>query len=333
MKYFILCLIIISLFLTGNALCATSVKLLNVSYDPTREFYESYNRYFTQVFEQKTGQNVIVEQSHGASGSQARAVIEGLPADVVTLALAYDIDTISQKAHLLPANWQSLLPNNSCPYTSTIVFLVRHGNPKNIRDWSDLKGRNISIITPNPKTSGGARWGYLAAWSFALKKWGSEQAAKNFIAQIYKNVPILDTGARGATNTFVQREIGDVLITWENEAYLVLTKFGRDKFEVIRPSLSISIEPPVAVITQNTDKKGITPIAKAYLETLYSVPAQDLIGRFYFRPSNKVIAAKFGRLFPPMNMITIQDLGGWNAVQAKHFANGGIFDQLYHVGQ
>jgi sulfate/thiosulfate transport system substrate-binding protein len=309
---------------------AKTIKLLNVSYDPTREFYDNYNNYFTQYWKDKTDQDVVIAQSHGGSGFQARAVMQGLPADVVTLASAYDIDLIATQTHLIPSEWQSQLPNNSCPYVSTIVFVVRHGNPKQIKDWPDLLRKGITVITPNPKTSGGARWNYLAAWAYAINKYhGNEAQASAFVKQLFQNVPILETGAREASNVFAQRKLGDVLITWENEAYLILTKLGADQFAIVWPSFSILAEPPVTVVLGNTDNKGTTAIARAYLQTLYSPIAQLLIAKSFFRPANKKIAAQFFRFFPNIKMITVQDLGGWQVVQQKHFANGALFDQLF----
>lgn len=325
-SFFIGCILLFSFPAFG----AEVTKLLNVSYDPTREFYESYNKFFANFWKQKTGQLVEIAQSHGGSGAQARAVIDGLEADVVTLALAYDIDLIAEKTKLLPQDWQKQFPNNSCPYNSTIVFLVRKGNPKHIMDWPDLIQPNVQIITPNPKTSGGARWNYMAAWGYAYKKYNNnEGAAKNFMAQLYKNVPVLDTGARGATNTFVQRGIGDVLIAWENEALLVLSKTGVINYQIVRPSISILTEPPVAVMVGNTEKKGTTNIAKSYLQTLYTPVAQNLIAKFFYRPFDFVTSMRYAKMFPKIPMFTIQDFGGWQQVQKKHFADGGIFDQIY----
>jgi sulfate transport system substrate-binding protein len=306
------------------------LSLLNVSYDPTREFYNAYNPYFIKYWKDKTGQDVKVLQSHGGSGKQARSVIEGLPADVVTLGLAYDIDAIAQKAKLLPENWQSKLPYESSPYNSTIVFLVHKGNPKHIKDWDDLVKGDVQVITPNPKTSGGARWNYLAAWGYALKKNnGNEEAAKVYIKDLFKHVPVLDTGARGATTTFVERGMGDVLIAWENEALFATHDLAKDKFEIVMPSISILAEPPVAVLEKNTEKKKTTEIAQAYLMQLYSKEAQEMIARFYFRPVDADILAKHQNDFPSLAMLTIRDFGGWKAAQAKHFADGGIFDQVF----
>ena len=306
------------------------VQLLNVSYDPTRELYEQYNKEFAQYWEKKTGQQVTVQQSHGGSGKQGRAVIDGLEADVVTLALAYDIDEIANNG-LLAKDWQKNLKDNSTPYTSTIVFLVRKGNPKGIKDWDDLTKKGVSVITPNPKTSGGARWNYLAAWAYAQEKFGGDEVkTKNFMSQLYKNVEVLDSGARGATTTFVERGIGDVLIAWENEAYLTLNELGKDKFEVVNPSLSILAEPPVAVVDKVADKKGTKEVAKAYLEYLYSDKGQEIIAKNYYRPRNEEILKKYADVFPQIKMVTIDDyFGGWKKAQEKHFNDGGTFDQIY----
>jgi sulfate transport system substrate-binding protein len=306
------------------------VEILNVSYDPTRELYKAINEAFAKEWKAKTGEDVSIKQSHGGSGAQARAVIDGLGADVVTLALARDIDAIADKAKLLPTNWQSRLPNNSAPYTSTIVFLVRKGNPKRIADWGDLVTGGIQVITPNPKTSGGARWAYLAAWAWALKlPGGSEATAKAFVAQLYKHVPVLDSGARGSTTTFAQREIGDVLLSWESEASLVLKEFGADKFEMVTPSRSILAEPPVALIDKNVDDHGTRAIAQAYLKFLYSKPGQEIIAQNHYRPSDSEIAAKYAAGFKPITFSTIDDtFGGWKKAQAVHFGDGGVFDQI-----
>ncbi len=310
---------------------ADEVELLNVSYDPTRELYEEYNALFAKHWKEKSGgEEVIIKQSHGGSGKQARAVIDGLQADVVTLALAYDIDAIAERAKLLPVSWQEKLPNNSSPYTSTIVFLVKKGNPKNIKDWDDLIKDGVQVITPNPKTSGGARWNYLAAYAFALKKNGGDEAkAQEFVQKLFANVPVLDTGARGATTTFVQRGIGDVLISWENEAFLAKEELGRDKFEIVIPSLSILAEPPVAVVDKSASKRGTLKVAREYLSYLYSKEAQELIAKHYYRPSDKEIAAKYASAFPQIELININDFGGWKAAQKKHFDDGGIFDKIY----
>src|SRR5579862_3109480 len=295
------------------------VSLLNVSYDPTRELYQDFNQAFAKYWKAKTGQTVNIEQSHGGSSKQARAVIDGLQADVVTLALAYDIDAISQNAGLLPADWQKRLPQNSTPYTSTIVFLVRKGNPKHIKDWDDLVKPGISVITPNPKTSGGARWNYLAAWAFALKQpGGSEPKAQDFVKRLYKNVPVLDSGARGSTTTFVQREIGDVLIAWENEAFLSIKELGPDKVEIVVPSLSILAEPPVALVDKVVDKKGTRAVAQAYLEYLYSPEGQEIIARNFYRPRLASVAKKYASAFPNVNLVTADLFGGWQNIQKVH---------------
>ncbi len=307
------------------------VTLLNASYDPTRELYQDYNAAFSRYWKAKTGQDVIVKQSHGGSGKQARAVIDGLPADVVTLGLAYDIDAISANGGLISGNWQSRLPNNSTPFTSTIVFLVRKGNPKHIKDWNDLVRPGVAVITPNPKTSGGARWNYVAAWGYALHQNNNDQAkARQFVAQLYKNVPVLDSGARGSTTTFVQRGIGDVLIAWENEAFLAVKELGKDKLEVVIPSYSVQAEPPVSVVDKVTNKRGTAEVAKAYLEYLYSDTAQEIAARHFYRPRSKSIADKYAAQFPKLTLFTINDVfGGWQKVQKTHFADGGIFDQIY----
>jgi sulfate/thiosulfate transport system substrate-binding protein len=314
---------------TGAAL-AKDVTLLNVSYDPTRELYQDFNKAFAQHWKAKTGDNVVVKTSHGGSGKQARSVIDGLDADVVTLALAYDIDEIAGKGKLLAPEWQKRLQHNSAPYTSTIVFLVRKGNPKGIKDWDDLAKPGIGVITPNPKTSGGARWNYLAAWGYAQKKFGSEAKAQEFVASVFKNVPVLDSGARGSTTTFVERGIGDVLIAWENEALLALKELGPDKFDVVAPSVSILAEPPVAVVDKVVDRKGTRAVATAYLEYLYSPEGQDLAGQNYYRPIDPAAAAKYAKQFPKVNLFTIdQAFGGWAKAQKTHFADGGVFDKIY----
>ena len=304
--------------------------LLNVSYDPTRELYKDINAAFAAAWKAKTGQTVTLEQSHGGSGAQARAVIDGLPADVVTLALAYDIDSIAQRAKLLPADWQKRLPQNATPYTSTIVFLVRKGNPWKIRTWADLARPGIQLIVPNPKTSGGARWAYLAAWASALKAPGGDEAkARAYVAQFYKHVPVLDSGARGATVTFAQRGIGDALVCWENEAHLALAEFGADKFEIVTPPTSILAEPPVSLVDKVVDRKGTRAVASAYLDFLYTPQAQDLIGKNFYRPRDPQAAAKYAAQFPKIPMVTIDDtFGGWTKAQATHFADGGVFDQI-----
>jgi sulfate/thiosulfate transport system substrate-binding protein len=309
--------------------------LLNVSYDPTRELYQDYNGAFAKYWKAKTGQDVTIQQSHGGSGAQARSVIDGLQADVVTLALAYDIDAISEKAKLLPANWQSRLPNASTPYTSTIVFLVRKGNPKNIKDWDDLVKPGVAVITPNPKTSGGARWSYLAAWGYAYLKSGkSDAAAKDFVAKVYKNVPVLDSGARGSTTTFVERGIGDVLLSWENEALLSVKELGPDKFQVVYPSQSILAEPPVAVVDSVVDKKGTRTVAEAYLQYLYTPEGQEIAARNFYRPRLDAVANKYASSFPKVKLFTLAEVSGdWHKTQTTHFADGGVFDQIYQPAQ
>lgn len=310
---------------------AKDVEILNVSYDPTRELYVDFNKAFTAHWKAKTGENVSVKQSHGGAGKQARAVIDGLQADVVTLALAYDIDAIHEKAKLIPKDWQARLPNNSSPYTSTIVLLVRKGNPKKIKDWDDLVKPGVSVITPNPKTSGGARWNYLAAWAYALKQNNNDEGkAKEFVKQLFANVPVLDSGARGSTTTFVERGIGDVFISWENEAFLALKELGPDKFEIIVPSLSILAEPPVTVVDKNAKKHGTEAVSKAYLEYLYSDEGQDIAGKHYYRPTNPKYVEKYASQFPKVNLIKINDVfGGWQKAQKTHFSDGGTFDQIY----
>ena len=305
--------------------------LLNVSYDPTRELYQDFNAAFARYWKTKSRQEVAIQQSHGGSGKQARSVIDGLEADVVTLALAYDIDAIAEKAKLLPANWQSRLPNNSSPYTSTIVFLVRKGNPKGIKDWDDLVKPGVQVITPNPKTSGGARWNYLAAWGYALKKNNNDESkAREFIGALFKNVPVLDSGARGATMTFVQRELGDVLLSWENEAFLAVKEFGGDKFEIVAPPLSILAEPPVALVDKNTDKHGTRALTEAYLQYLYTPEGQEIAGKHFYRPRLEAVAKKVESQFPKIKLFTIEEVfGGWQKAQQTHFADGGVFDQIY----
>ena len=318
------------LALTAPAAHAGDVTLLNVSYDPTRELYEDYNKAFSAYWQKKTGDKVTVKQSHGGSGKQARTVIDGLPADVVTLALAGDIDAVATNGKLLPVNWQSRLPHNSSPYTSTIVFLVRKGNPKGIKDWGDLIKPGVSVITPNPKTSGGARWNYLAAWAWALKQpGGSDQTAKDYTRKLFRNVPVLDTGARGATTTFVQRGIGDVLLAWENEAFLSIKELGPDKVEIVVPTLSILAEPPVAVVDKVVLRRGTRDVATEYLKYLYSPEGQEIIARNYYRPIDPAVAAKYAKTFPQLSLVTIQDFGGWSQAQKVHFADGGVFDQIY----
>jgi sulfate/thiosulfate transport system substrate-binding protein len=309
---------------------AKDIELLNVSYDPTRELYVEYNAAFAKYWKAKTGDTVTIKQSHGGSGKQARSVIDGLPADVVTLALAADIDAIVNNAKVLPADWQQGLPHNSSPYTSTIVFLVRKGNPKGIKDWDDIVKPGVSVITPNPKTSGGARWNYLAAWEYAKQKEGSDKAAQDFVAKLFKNVPVLDSGARGSTTTFVQRGIGDVLLAWENEAYLAVKEFGADKFEIVTPSLSILAEPPVAVVSKFAKKKGTTEVATEYLKYLYSEEGQNIAGKNFYRPIDPAVAAKYSAQFAPVTLFTIDEaFGGWTKVQKVHFDDGGTFDQIY----
>jgi sulfate transport system substrate-binding protein len=312
------------------AVPAKTITLLNVSYDPTRELYQDYNAAFAQYWKAKTGDDVVVKQSHGGSGAQARSVIDGLQADVVTLALAADIDALHTKAGLLPADWQTKFASHSTPYTSTIVLLVRKGNPKGIRDWGDVVKPGVSIVVPNPKTSGGARWAYLAAWGYAQRKYGSEDKARAFITALYQNVPVLDSGARGATTTFVQRGIGDVLLAWENEALLALKEPGGDQFEIVVPSSSILAEPPVAVVTKVAKKKGTVEVATAYLNYLYSDEGQEIAARNFYRPRNEAVAAKYAQVFPKLELFTIDDVfGGWTKAQATHFADGGVFDQIY----
>ncbi len=316
--------------LVASSAAAADISLLNVSYDPTRELYQEFNAAFGKYWKAKSGDNVTINQSHGGSGKQARSVIEGLQADVVTLALAYDIDAIAD-AGLIPADWQKRLPHNSSPYTSTIVFLVRKGNPKGIKDWSDLVKPGVSIITPNPKTSGGARWNYLAAWAYALEQPGANEAkARDFVGRLYRNVKILDSGARGSTTTFVERGIGDVLIAWENEAYLSLKEVGADKLEIVTPSLSILAEPPVTIVDKVVDKRGTRKVAQAYLEYLYSPAAQDLAARHFYRPTDAQVAAKYSKQFVKTKLITVDKVfGGWRNAQKVHFSDGGVFDQIY----
>jgi len=311
----------------GLSLAAAPVKLLNVSYDPTRELYQDLNQAFAKQYQAKTGQVVTINQSHGGSGKQARGVIDGLQADVVTLALAYDIDAIAEKAKLLPPDWQKRLPNNSTPFTSTIVFLVRKGNPKGIKDWADLVKPGVQVITPNPKTSGGARWNYLAAWGYALRaSHGDQGKARAFVQALFRNVPVLDSGARGATTTFVERNLGDVLLAWENEAYLAVKELGPGKFEIITPSVSILAEPPVAVVDKNAQRHGTLDAAKAYLDFLFTLPAQQIAVKHHYRPRQSAAGGSFAKV----NLFTIDELfGGWHKAQATHFADGGVFDQIY----
>src|SRR5581483_9684294 len=312
-----------------------TVTLLNVSYDPTRELYQDYNATFAKHWKAKTGQDVVIQQSHGGSSKQARAVIDGLEADVVTLAFAYDIDAIAQTAKLLPANWQSRLPNNSSPYTSTIIFLVRKGNPKKIKDWDDLVRAGVSVITPNPKTSGGARWNYLAAWGYALRKSGGDESkARDFVSKLFANVPVLDSGARGSTTTFVERGMGDVLIAWENEALLGANDLGKDRFEIVVPATSILCEPVVSVVDRVVDKKGTRTVAQAYLEYLYSPEGQEIAAKRYYRPRSTAVLKKYAQQFPNIKLFTLAEIAGdWKKAQAKHFADGGIFDQVYSANQ
>jgi sulfate/thiosulfate transport system substrate-binding protein len=327
--WFALLLLII---LAASAAHAATVTLLNVSYDPTRELYEDYNKAFAAYWKGKTGDDVKINQSHGGSGKQARSVIDGLEADVVTLALAYDIDALAAQGGLIPAGWQRRLPNNSTPYTSTIVFLVRKGNPKGIHDWGDLIRPGVSVVTPSPKTSGGARWNYLAAWAWALKQpGGSDATAEAFVKKLYHNVPVLDSGARGATVTFVQRGIGDVLLAWENEAFLAVKEFGEPKFDIVAPSLSIVAEPPVSVVDQNVDQHGTRKVAEEYLKYLYSAQGQEIAARHFYRPRDPAIAARFARQFANVpRLVTIDEVfGGWTRAQATHFADHGTFDRIY----
>jgi sulfate/thiosulfate-binding protein len=310
------------------------VALLNVSYDPTRELYKDFNDAFARHWKEKTGQTLSVRQSHGGSGKQARSVIDGLEADVVTLALAYDIDALHERGKLIPKDWQKRLPSNSSPYTSTIVFLVRKGNPKGIKDWPDLVKPGLSVVTPNPKTSGGARWNYLAAWGYALKNFGNDESkARDFVQRLYRNVPVLDTGARGSLTTFTERGIGDVFISWENEAFLAVKELGPEKFEIVVPSLSILAEPPVTVVDKVVDRRGTRKVSQAYLEYLYTPEGQDIAGRHYYRPRLESIASRYSRQFPKVALFTIDELfGGWQKAQTRHFADGGVFDLIYTPG-
>ncbi|HSU20423.1 MAG TPA: sulfate ABC transporter substrate-binding protein [Variovorax sp.] len=311
---------------------AQAVNLLNVSYDPTRELYVEYNQAFAKHWKAKAGQEVTVRQSHGGSGKQARSIIDGLEADVATLALAGDVDALSRNGNLLPADWQKRLPHNSAPYTSTIVFLVKKGNPKGLKDWDDLVKPGVQVITPNPKTSGGARWNYLAAWEFAKRKYGGDAKAKEFVANLYKNVPVLDTGARGSTITFVQRGVGDVLLAWENEAYLAQKEFGAGKYEIVTPSVSILAEPTVAVVDKVVDKKGTRAVAEEYLKYLYSDEGQDIAGRNYYRPTSDKAKAKYDKQFAKLTLFTVdQAFGGWAKADKDHFADNASFDQIYTV--
>ncbi|MBN9568560.1 MAG: sulfate ABC transporter substrate-binding protein [Alphaproteobacteria bacterium] len=318
-----------------SAAYADSTRLLNVSYDPTRELYKGINTAFAADWKAKTGQTITIDMSHGGSGKQSRAIIDGLDADVATLALAYDIDVIAQKAKLISAGWQKRLPENSSPYTSTIVFLVRKGNPWKVKDWSDLVKKNIQVITPNPKTSGGARWAYLAAWAWAEHRpGGNAEKAKQFVADLYRRVPVLDTGARGSTTTFVQRGIGDVLLSWENEAYLALDELGPDKFEIVYPSASILAEPPVTIIDKNVDRHGTRKLAEAYVKFLYTRKAQEIEAKNYYRPRDPQVAKAFAKKFPALKLYTVdKEFGGWQKAQQVHFADGGVFDQIYKPGR
>lgn len=314
----------------GTQASAKNIQLLNVSYDPTREFYAEFNPAFAAHWKAQTGDTVVVKQSHGGSGKQARGVIDGLQADVVTLALAADIDALHDVAQLIPRDWQQRLPHNASPYTSTIVFLVRQGNPKAIKDWNDLVQPGVAVITPNPKTSGGARWNYLAAWAYARRHTGSEAGAQKFVASLFKNVPVLDSGARGSTTTFAQRGIGDVLLAWENEAHLALKEFRAEGYEIVVPSLSILAEPPVCVVDKNVKKKGTQAVAQAYLEYLFSEEGQHLAVRHFYRPTSPAIARKYAQNFPQLELVTIDAaFGGWPLAQKTHFADGGVFDQIY----
>ncbi|MEI8288946.1 MAG: sulfate ABC transporter substrate-binding protein [Verrucomicrobiota bacterium] len=328
MKTLLNIIFVASIAVSANA---KEVKLLNVSYDPTRELYVEYNAAFTKHWKAKTGDNVVISQSHGGSGKQAQSVVNGLEADVVTLALAYDIDAIASQARSLPTDWQKRLPNNSTPYTSTIVFLVRKGNPKLIKDWDDVVKNGVSVVVPNPKTSGGARWAYLAAYAYALDKNNhNDAAARDFIKKLYKNVPVLDSGARGSTVTFAQRQIGDVLLAWENEAHLVLKEFGSDKFDIVTPSISVLAEPPVAVVDKAVKRHGTTEVAKDYLDYLYSEEGQDIAGKNFYRPRSEKAAAKYASQFANLKLVTIDgEFGGWTKAQKTHFADGGTFDQIF----
>ncbi|HSV27305.1 MAG TPA: sulfate ABC transporter substrate-binding protein [Sedimentisphaerales bacterium] len=342
LRTLIVCLAAAAILLCpSQVVAARNITLLNVSYDPTRELYREFNAAFAAHWKEKTGDTVVVRQSHGGSGRQARSVIDGLEADVVTLALAYDIDAIHERTGLIPKDWQSRLPHNSTPYTSTIVFLVRKGNPRAIKDWDDLVKPGVSVITPNPKTSGGARWNYLAAWGFALKQFEArpvegmtaEEYARDFVTRLFRNVPVLDSGARGSTTTFAQRGIGDVLLTWENEAHLAVRELGKDELEIVIPSLSILAEPPVTVVNGVAERRGTAAVARAYLEYLYSEQGQEIVARHFYRPRLESVARKHEQQFPKVNLFTIDEVfGGWQKAQAKHFADGGIFDQIFLPG-
>ncbi len=318
-----------AVLLVSGTVHAKEYRLLNVSYDPTREFYRDFNAAFTKQFNATSTDTVKIEQSHGGSGSQSRAIIDGLKADVATLALAADIDPLASIAGLVPAQWEKKLPHNSAPYTSTIVFLVRKGNPKGIKDWDDLVKPGVDVITPNPKTSGGARWNYLAAWAYGQQRFGSEAAAQDFVSKIYRNVPVLDSGARGATSTFVQRGIGDVLLSWENEAFLAVNELGADKVEIVVPSISVLAEPSVAVVEKYAKAKGNFDIAQQYLQFLYSEQGQEIAAKHYYRPRDPKVAQKYATKFPKLTLVGIEAFGGWNTVQNRHFAEDGIFDQIY----
>lgn len=332
-------LLLLTALVLGSAFSAAAqpkeITLLNVSYDPTRELYQEFNVAFAKYWKGKAGQTVTVNQSHGGAGKQARAVIDGLEADVVTLALSYDIDAIHERAGLIPKDWQSRLPNNSSPYTSTIIFLVRQGNPKNIKDWNDLIRPDVSVITPNPKTSGGARWNYLAAWGYALKQpGGSEATAREFVSRLYKNVPVLDSGARGSTTTFVERGIGDVFISWENEAYLAVKELGQGQVEIVVPSISILAEPPVTLVDKVAAKHGTREVAQAYLEYLYTEEGQEIAAKHFYRPRLETVAARHANQFAQVKLFTIDEVfGGWQKAQPIHFGDGGTFDQIYQPGQ
>jgi sulfate transport system substrate-binding protein len=332
MKKLTIALSLIAATLAGSLnATAADISLLNVSYDPTRELYQDFNAAFAKYWKAKTGDTVTIQASHGGSGKQARAIVDGLEADVATLALAYDVDQLHDKGKLIPADWQKRLPNNSSPYTSTIVFLVRKGNPKHIKDWDDVIKPGVSVITPNPKTSGGARWNYLAAWAYALKHNNNDETkAKEFVAKLYKNVPVLDSGARGSTTTFVERGIGDVLLAWENEAYLAKKELGPDKVDIVIPSLSILAEPPVTLVDKVVDKHHTRAVAQAYLEYLYTPEGQEIAARNYYRPTLEAVAKKYEGQFPKINLVTIDGVfGGWQKAQKAHFADGGVFDQIY----
>ncbi|MDN3919066.1 sulfate ABC transporter substrate-binding protein [Roseateles violae] len=330
-----LTLLTLSALAGGASIAQAQTTLLNVSYDPTRELYQDFNAAFIKQWKAKTGETLTIRQSHGGSGKQARSVIDGLEADVVTLALAYDVDALYDHGKLLPVDWQKRLPNNASPYTSTIVFLVRKGNPKQIANWPDLARSGVDVITPNPKTSGGARWNYLAAWAYALKQpGGNADSAKAFVKRIYANTKVLDSGARGSTTTFVERGIGDVLIAWENEAYLAVKELGKDKFEIVTPSLSILAEPPVSVVDKTVDKRGTRKVAQAYLEYLYTPEGQEIAARNYYRPRDAKVAAKYSKQFASVKLFTIDELfGGWRTAQKTHFDDGGVFDQIYTPGR